>query len=46
MADGNGFQAQGSHLPVAPEIPAAILRSIQFNAANPERVENIKYVRV
>uniref|UniRef100_A0A6G1S685 Endocuticle structural glycoprotein SgAbd-2 n=1 Tax=Aceria tosichella TaxID=561515 RepID=A0A6G1S685_9ACAR len=32
VADANGFQAQGAHLPVAPAIPEAILRSLEYNA--------------
>ncbi|XP_063983588.1 endocuticle structural glycoprotein SgAbd-3-like [Diachasmimorpha longicaudata] len=35
-ADENGFQAQGSHLPTPPPIPAAIQQALEYNAAHPE----------
>ncbi|KAK9729318.1 Insect cuticle protein [Popillia japonica] len=36
-ANEGGFQPQGAHLPVAPPIPPAILRSLEYNAAHPEQ---------
>ncbi|XP_017785779.1 PREDICTED: endocuticle structural glycoprotein SgAbd-2-like [Nicrophorus vespilloides] len=36
IADEDGFRAQGAHLPTAPPIPDAILKSLQYNAAHPE----------
>lgn len=34
VADENGYRATGDHLPVAPEIPADILKSLEQNAAD------------
>ncbi|XP_044751368.1 endocuticle structural glycoprotein SgAbd-2-like [Coccinella septempunctata] len=36
IANEDGFQVQGDHLPTAPPIPEAILRSLEYNAAHPE----------
>ncbi|XP_018366171.1 PREDICTED: endocuticle structural glycoprotein SgAbd-1-like isoform X1 [Trachymyrmex cornetzi] len=36
VADENGFQVQGSHIPTAPPIPPEIQRALEWNAAHPE----------
>lgn len=39
VANENGFVPQGNHLPTPPPIPAAILKSLEYNAAHPEPEE-------
>ncbi|XP_017759809.1 PREDICTED: endocuticle structural glycoprotein SgAbd-3-like [Eufriesea mexicana] len=36
VADENGFQVQGSHIPTSPPIPPEIQRALEWNAAHPE----------
>ncbi|XP_066143728.1 larval cuticle protein LCP-22-like isoform X2 [Euwallacea fornicatus] len=37
VADENGFQPSSNLLPVGPEIPEAILKSLAYNAQHPEQ---------
>lgn len=44
IADENGFRAEGVHLPTAPPIPEAILRSLEYNRAHPEEDDQISSI--
>lgn len=39
VANENGYHVEGSHLPVAPPVPAAIVRALEWIAAHPKPVE-------
>ncbi|XP_015520261.1 endocuticle structural glycoprotein SgAbd-1-like [Neodiprion pinetum] len=42
VADENGYNARGNAIPVAPEIPEAILKSLAWNEAHPAEDETYK----
>ncbi|KAL4707783.1 hypothetical protein ACJJTC_001729 [Scirpophaga incertulas] len=44
VANEDGYQPQGSHLPVAPPVPAAIQRSLDYIAAHPPPVEHPQHI--
>lgn len=46
VANGNGYQVEGSHLPVAPPMPVAIARALEWIAAHPKVEEPVKKVVV
>ncbi|CAD7082436.1 unnamed protein product [Hermetia illucens] len=42
VADVNGYQPTGSHIPVAPPVPEYIVRALEWIRAHPQKEELIK----
>lgn len=42
VANGSGYHVEGAHLPVAPPVPAGIVRALEWIAAHPKVEEPVK----